>query len=258
MKESFQKALMNSAKKLAARPLLKSADTTACPPMQQQQQAQSSQISNTGKALWQSLAQATSQKRSPSYKKSPDSDLEKSSPKGVPVNGGEKVHGNAKDDSESGDGSCNTSSTLGVAVTKQIHSAMDRTPETGAGDGKSSTPEEPTATLGHRWAGWHTEDNDSATEEESIGSTPETSVLEDESMITATETGPLDLSGVVSGEESFCSVASGDHTAAETAENDAESADSNDDDAAGVNTAPNGKMFHHSHHQNCFTLLLSV
>jgi len=231
---------MNSATKLAFRPVLKTADATASPVVQQCH-VQADQISTTSKELWQSLAQAASLKRSPSYKKPPDSDGERSSPKGLLVNGGEKVPGIAKDDSESGDGSCNTSATQ--VVTKQVKSVMERTLETGAGDAKSNTHEEPTTTLSHGWASWHTdtEDKDEArnSEEDSKVDVVETSLFEEESFVSTAETG-LDMSEIVSGEESFYSVTSSDHAAAETAGGEvAEPADS--DDAARVNTAQNGK-----------------
>jgi len=235
---------MNSTRKLAFRPVLKAVDAPASPVIQQHH-VQADQISSTSKELWQSLAQATSQKRSPLYKKPPDLDNEKSDPDGVLANGGE-LASIAKDDSEAGDGSCNTSATLDAVVTEKIKSAMERSLETGAGDAKSSTLEEPAATVSHRWASWHTEDKDSVTtpEEKSIADTVETSVLEEESFVSTGET-DLDMSEIVSGEESFYSVTSGNHAAAETAQdddndNDAEPAD---DDSAHVNTAQNGRTF---------------
>ena len=251
MIESFEKAVINSAKKLTFRPLLKATDTAASP-MMQQHHVQADHISDTGKELWQSLAQATSQKRSPSYKKPADVDREKCSPAGVRINGGEKVGGIVKDDSESGDGSCSTSATLSAVVPKQIESVMERVLENGAGDAKSSMPEEPATAINHRWASWHTGDEDAAAdpeEEESIVGSVETSMLEDESVISTAETGQLDMSEVLSGEESFYSVASCDHAAAETADGDAEPAaaadddDDDDDDAAHVKVKPNGTVF---------------
>jgi len=247
MADSFEEAV----RKVAYRPVVKTANTTVLA-MVHRHQVHADQVSDTGKELWQSLAQATSQKRSPSYTKPPNPGSDKSSPKVVECSGELVPSITAsvtKDGSESGDSSCNTSATHGTAIMKQVKSVMELTHETGAGDAKSAVSEVPVA-LSDGWAGWQTAvPRDSAVkpDDESIGGT--------------VEAGLLDMSEVVSGEESFYSVTSDDHhlvaesgaaaeaadddhhlvaesgAAAEAADDDGDNVDDVADDAAHVNEA---------------------
>ena len=218
---SFEEAV----KKLACRAVVKTADSTSASLMLHQRQ-----VSETGKELWQSLAQATSQKRSPASTKPPDSDSEKSVSQEVESSGG-KVAGITasvtEDGSEVGDSPCSASPALSIAVTKQVKSVVELSPETGAGDAKSATA------VSGGWAGWQAVDPDSAAKlgDESFGSG------------LGVEDGPLDASEVISGEESFYSVTSDDHhpvtesqTAAEVSVDDADvddnSRDDDDDDSS--------------------------
>ena len=240
---SFEEAV----KKLACRAVVKTADNTSTSSMLHQRQ-----VSDTEKELWQSLAQATSQKRSPASTKPPDSDSEKSISKEVESSGGKVAGVTAsvtEDGSEVGDRPSNASPAVGIAVTKQVKSVVELSPETGAGDAKSATA------VSGGWAGWQAVDRDSAAAklgDESFGSG------------LGLEAGALDASEVVSGEESFYSVTSDDHhpvtesqTAAEVSIDDAnvdddsdldddDDDDADDDDATHVDEAEtqNGMMWY--------------
>jgi len=189
--------------------VVKTMDTTGST-MIQQQQLRASPVSNTGKELWQSLAQS----RSPSYTKAADSGADSSSSKGTKV--GSTAASVTKDGSESGDG--NTSATSDTVVTKQTKSVMERTPETGAGDAKSATTEETVSLSG--WAGWQTADRESPVKPD------------DESFSSSLESVPVEP-GDVSGEESFYSVTSNDQHLVPQSQPAAEPADDEDDDDDG-------------------------
>jgi len=216
---SFEEAV----RKFACHRMMKNGDSTASTTIQQQVSA-TNQVS---KELWQSLAQKHSPKAA-----DPDPADKSDSTEGLKV--GASV---AKDGSESGDGSSNTSACDDPAITRQTKcSVVARSAETGAGDAKS-VPGGGTVSP-HGWAGWQTVDRDrdgpTAQDEESIS-----------------ETGVVDSSTAdVSGEESFYSVTSGDqhlttqsppqpaagpaHDDDDDDDDEEESSDDNNDDAAHV------------------------
>ena len=222
--ESFEEAV----KKLACHAVVKTADTRVS--MMQQHQVHVDQVFDTSKELWQSLAQAASHKRSPSYTKPPDSASDKCSSKGVGSNAETVTVPVTNDGSESGDCSCNSSAKLVATATKQVKSVMERTAETGAGDAKSVESEE-SLTPSRGWAGWQTVNQDGAVK------------ADDESIDSQLGDSQLDTSEVIEGEESFYSVTSGDlvpqsdAAAAEPATDDDDDDDRLDvsDDAADVN-----------------------
>jgi len=222
--DSFEEAV----RKLSLHPLVRTADSPAASAMHQRPQTLADPIASSGKELWQSLAQTTSQKRNPLCKKPADS----GSPVGLLAGSGEKV---TRDGSECGDGSCNSSTTLDAVVTEQIKSVVERTSETGAGDAVSSASKQPTPTpssgspslsdggssrLSGGWAGWQMVDRD-------------TTKLTDED--SPPETSAADISQVISAEDSFYSVTSGDLTAAEPTVDDDD--DAVDTDVAHLNSA---------------------
>lgn len=169
--DSFDSAV----KKLVYRPVVKTADS---PTSVMKSQHHVDQVSDTGKELWQSLAQATSEKRTKQTVVSDGSKLSSQNLESVqPII-------SVSDGSESGDGSCNSCAT----ADKQ---KMERAAETGAGDAKCAV------VVSGGWAGWQTVTEDSSMQ------------MDDESFITTVGPGPLDTNDhMVSGEESFYSVTS--------------------------------------------------
>lgn len=184
--EMIELSFEEAVKKFACHHVVTTAGTPAATTTKQQVCA--GQVSNTGKELWQSLAQ----KRSPSYTKSAVPDADKSSSKEAEVTSDPASV--TKDGSESGDGSCNT---LMTPVTKQTKAAVERTPETGAGDAKSAVSEERLPVTG--WAGWQSVNQNSPVKPD------------EESVCSSLDAGLVDT-GDVSGEDSFYSVTSGDQS----------------------------------------------
>ena len=234
--QSAQKEVMDSfeeaARKAGCRPVVKTAHTGVSM-MMQQHHGHANQVSDTGKELWQSLANATSLKRSPAYRKSADSDSDKSGSKQVVESTSEKVV--VTKDAESGDGSCNTSPALSVVI---------QSVENGAGDAKMSTTEEP-VTLNGGWARWQTvELSVEKPGDDSIGPVG-TAPVDVGPVGTApvdvrlVGTASQDISEVMSGEDSFYSVTSGDHHPEVESDTAAETNDDDDDDVGDDETHVN-------------------
>ena len=210
MTTSFEEAM----KKLGCHAVVKTPYTAASAAMH------SNHVSNTGKELWQSLAQATSQKRSPSYIKPLDGSS------GAKPSSNEIADSAAdvslisesvtKAGSESGD-----SSSCSSATTPAAKRARDQTLESGAGDAKSISSSE-LVTVNGGWAGWQTaDDRKKPTKGESF---------EEDISGVPMDAEPLDSSSLVSGEESFYSVNSCDQHPVTESSTVAEPGDDHDDD----------------------------
>lgn len=229
MIDRFQDSVKSATQKLVFRPLIKTMDHPPAP-----QSVRSPP--DTGKELWQSLAQATSEKRSPARRKLSESGgaeqaIKITSVKGPEVSGAEEGGGmgalGSRDGSESGD-----SSRVIEDVAKQVKSAaVAWTPETGSGDAKSNAGDDQ---LSGGWASWQTLPEKGGTDDESTCSSMAPGRHDDDPV--AMETGCLDNGEVASGEESFYSIASGtEQSLAAESDTAAEPTDDDDDDDGGSN-----------------------